>query len=205
MRDDERKLLITEMLKGDFQGKHLEIGTAAGGTLWQLVKAYPENKKPPFVVVDPLSYFPNQEDIVKRNLRQNGVDPLCVEFRKQRSADAFKDAESHGETFDWILVDGAHKMPYVMQDLRWSRLLNEGGLICFHDYSPALPGVQRAVDRFMKKYPYYEKVGQAETLLVLRKTKPSPSPEVTASDIAISRVVGFGQQITASLRKRIKR
>ena len=45
-------------------GKHMEIDTAAGGTLRELKLCYPKSR-PPFVVVDPFTYFPDQLEIVK--------------------------------------------------------------------------------------------------------------------------------------------
>ena len=79
------QLLQDEGLKGD----HMEIGTASGGTLWNLIKNYGKDV-PHFVVIDPMNYFPDQFSLLKSNLRNNGVDPDIVEFRVSTSDAALK-------------------------------------------------------------------------------------------------------------------
>src|ERR1700687_1759576 len=74
-------LLHAERLKG----AHLEIGTAAGGTLRELMRAYPDETRPRFVVVDPMTYFPDQLAKVRRNLKDAGLDPERVDFRVAKS------------------------------------------------------------------------------------------------------------------------
>lgn len=182
---------------------HLEIGTAAGGTLWQMVEALP-GKDSKFVVVDPMRYFPKQFSIVKQNLRKHGVDPEQIDFRIQTSDEAFSSSEQLNERFDFIFVDGSHKLRYVTEDLRWSRLLNPGGTIAFHDYAPQFPGVQMAIDRFLSKYPNYSIRNHIDTLLVIEKTAPCPDQEVTWVDQAYASVLTPYLQIRHSIGKRFR-
>src|SRR4029079_19590041 len=104
-------------------GPHLEIGTAAGGTLKELILSYPEGKRPPFVVVDPMSYFPDQMGIIRRNLSSAGINPDTIEFRVGKSWPMFQRAEQKGERFSFIFIDGSHKIHHVTEDLAWTRLL----------------------------------------------------------------------------------
>jgi hypothetical protein len=76
-----KALLKTRGLKGP----HLEIGTAAGGTLKELMRCYADAERPRFVVVDPMRYFPDQPAIVRKNLASAGLDPKQVDFRIARS------------------------------------------------------------------------------------------------------------------------
>jgi predicted O-methyltransferase YrrM len=81
-------------------------------------------------------------DIVKNNLRGADIDPQYVDFRKDFSWPQLEVAMSANETFDFIFIDGQHDASYVMEDLRWTRLLNADGLVCLHDYKPKFPGVK---------------------------------------------------------------
>ena len=144
------------------KGPHLEIGTAAGGTLKELMRCYPDSGRPRFVVVDPMRYFSDQQAIVRKNLASAGLDPDQVDFRVGMSWPAFQQASRAGERFSFIFVDGSHKIHHVTEDLAWTRLLEPGGIICFHDYNRNFPGVMLAVDRFLARYRNYRAVGQVD-------------------------------------------
>ncbi len=138
---------VTQLLNNNALSEfHLEIGTAAGGTLWRLMQSYSDNNRPKFIVVDPMTYFEGQLDIVKDNLLQHGIRSDAVDFRIGKSYELFKRAVSAGEQYDFIFIDGSHKYRYVMKDLRWSRLLRPGGVLCMHDYHPDTMGVIKAAD-----------------------------------------------------------
>lgn len=202
--EQELSGLISAMRAASLAGWHLEIGTAAGGTLRELMRFYSAEKRPRFVVVDPMTYFPDQLAIVRRNLAGAGLDPDTVDFRISKSWPAFRAAERNGEHYSFIFVDGSHKMNRVMQDLSWTRLLEPGGLICFHDYEPRMPGVMRAVDYFLARHRNYEVIGRAERLLLVRKTARSLAPEVSAIDRAWAQVENVYHQLARSLRKRLR-
>lgn len=202
---DELLYLLELLKKENLKGNHLEIGTGSGGTLLNLIKCYNENTTPHFVVIDPMNYFPNQYCIVKKNLTNNGLDPNSVEFRRTRSYDAFKDAEKKGEKYDFIFIDGAHKLRYVMKDLSWARLLTVGGILCLHDYHIKTKGVILAANRFLRRYKNYTKVSVVNKLLVLRKNGESNIPEISKVDHIYANVISLLLQIEHSVYKRIKR
>src|SRR4051812_46311494 len=84
---------LLRLLQGaGLTGPHLEIGTAAGGTLKELLLAYAPANRPKFVVVDPMGYFPNQRVTIERNLVSAGIDPTAVDFRVATSWQALKAA-----------------------------------------------------------------------------------------------------------------
>ena len=181
LTDEELAALLGIIRKRRFQGKHLEIGTASGGTLCSMMKVFEDHERPPFVVVDPMTYFQNQMNTVKKNLHDNGVSAEQVDFRIMKSDRAFIEADRKRESFDFIFIDGAHKIHYVTDDLRWTRLLSDGGIVCLHDYT-SVRGVTLAVDRFLRKNPHYVKVECVNTLLILRKTKEGLRPEISFID-----------------------
>lgn len=181
LTDEELAALLGIIRKRRFQGKYLEIGTAAGGTLCSMMKVFEDHERPPFVVVDPMTYFQNQLHTIKKNLQDNGVSAEDVDFRIMKSDRAFIEADRKRESFDFIFIDGAHKIHYVTDDLRWTRLLNDGGLVCLHDYT-SVRGVTLAVDRFLRKNPHYVRVECVNTLLILRKTNEGLRPEISFSD-----------------------
>jgi len=147
-----------------------------------MMSCYPEEDRARFSVVDTMSYFENQFDVVKRNLADQGLDADQVDFRVASSDQAFARAEGNQDRFDFIVIDASHKIRYVMDDMRWLRLLNVGGHACFHDYAPQFYGVRLPIDRFLRRNPHFVRMGQAGSLLCVRKEREAATPEVTASD-----------------------
>ncbi len=186
-----------------FTGNHLEIGTAAGGTLAKMMGCYEEGARPHFVVIDTMTYFANQHELVMANLRENGFDPHSVEFRIGRSYDLFKQAEKTMEQYDFIFIDGAHKCRYVMQDLCWARLLRKGGLLCLDDYTLNTRGVIVAANRFLRKHVNYLKVVLVGKFLVIRKCDESVTPEVGWDDYCYATMLTPLLQLRNSIEKRI--
>jgi predicted O-methyltransferase YrrM len=182
MTDEELSGLKSWLQEADLKGSHLEIGTAAAGTLCFLMNQYAAADRPQFAVVDTMSYFADQMGTVKRNLANHELDAEQVDFRVMSSDDAFTRAEAAQDRFDFILVDASHKVRYVMNDLRWMRLLNVGGLACFHDYAPQFKGVRWPIDRFLRRNPHFTRVNQAGSLLCLRKEREEPRIEVNGAD-----------------------
>lgn len=195
------KELLPSVCRG---GKVLEVGTAAGGTLREMMRCFDGAGRPQFVVVDPMAYFPDQLDIVKRNLSENGLDPDSVDFRVGTSRDILGPAVAADERFDFMLIDGAHKIRHVTQDLGWLQLLNPGGLACFHDYNDRHPGVTKPVDRFLSKRRNYRRGDLVASLLAVEKTEASDGCEVTWFDRVWANVLSPCLQLERSLRKRIK-
>ena len=182
MTEGELAGLKSWLRDAGLKARHLEIGTAAGGSLCFIMNHYDDDGRPPFTVVDTMSYFTDQLDIVQRNLAANGLDADAVDFRVMSSDDAFEQAREEDLKFDFILIDASHKVRYVMNDLRWMRLLNVGGLACFHDYAPQFKGVRWPIDRFLRRNPHFTRVNQAGSLLCLRKEREAPRTEVNGAD-----------------------
>ena len=185
-------------------GRHLEIGTAAGGTLCFMMNCFEANVRPEFAVVDTMAYFGKQMEIVKSNLTQNGLDSWQVDFRVMSSDAAFARAEAEGERFDFILVDASHKIRHVMADLRWLRLFNVGGLACFHDYTARFKGVHWPIDRFLQRNSQFSRVGLAGSLLCIRRDTTSALSEVTSCDRIWASLWSPILQLDLSLQKRLK-
>jgi predicted O-methyltransferase YrrM len=182
MTDAQVEYLTRLIASEDLPGPHLEVGTASGMTLAQMICALPTPHDPAFVVVDNMRYFPDQMRVVRANLERHGVDPDQVEFRVGDSGEIFKAAARAGDSFDFMVIDASHRIRKVTDDLRWTRLLRPGGLVCLHDYHLDFPGVVKSVDRFLTQYPNYERAKQVGGLLVLRKAGPSPRLEISAAD-----------------------
>ena len=204
MSDAELALLTELIATEQFEGAHLEVGTAAGGTLKEMIAAC-RPPRPRFVVVDSFRYFPDQRAIVERNLRSHGIDPATVDFREAYSAAALAGATAAGESFDFILIDAHHDARHVIRDLRWAALLRSGGLICLHDYASGYPGVRWAVDRFMRANANYRHHASEESLIALRKTGDTVRAEVGAIDVTIGEIVTQVHRLGRSLRMRWRR
>jgi predicted O-methyltransferase YrrM len=201
----ELDALVTLLRTEGLKGRHLEIGTAAGGTLTELMSAYPAEARPPFVVIDPMSYFPGQLEAVRRNLDRRGIDADTVEFRVGYSPREFPRAVERGDRFAFIFIDGDHSAPGVMKDLMWTRLLDVGGYVCLHDVAAPSPDVRWAVKRFLAANPTYEVVKHVDSLLILRKIALARSPEVTGLDLMLSHPVKVLIKWRRSLHRRLGR
>lgn len=200
----ELETILALLRSGVGRKAHLEIGTAAGGTLREMMSAYPADDRPPFVVVDPFTYFPDQRSVVERNLRSAGIDPSTVDFRVGFSYPALQKALGSSETYSFMFIDGNHKARYVMQDLMWTRMLEVGGYVCLHDYKPKFRGVIWATERFLRKHPNYRKIAQADSLVVLRKETQSSSPEVSSLDVMLGAGLEALHRWSWSLNKRFR-
>ena len=119
---------------------------------------------------------------MRENLARHNIGVDAVDIRVAKSDAAFKHAEAAHERFDFVLIDGSHKVRAIMGDLRWSRLVNVGGLICLHDYSSRFPSVRMAVNHFLRRNRNYQRVAQAGSLLALRKVAAATRQEVARAD-----------------------
>lgn len=186
------------------RGTHLEVGTAAGGTLRELLLCYAP-PRPRFVVVDSFRYFPRQKEIVADNLRGAGIDLADVDMRAIDSESALAAATAAGEQFDFILIDANHQARHVISDLRWARLLRPGGYLCLHDYGPKFPGVIWAADRFLANNPNYRRVSLTGSLVVIQKSEMSARDEVGSRDLALGRILTLVHKFRHSVKKRLGR
>lgn len=205
MAPEELASLTGLLRRCAYTGRHLEVGTAGGGTLCTMMKCYPRESVPPFVVVDPMGYFPNQLAAVQGHLASSGLDPAAVDFRVMTSDEAFRRASAASESYDFMLIDGAHKIRYVTQDLRWLSLLRVGGRACFHDYAPRCPGVMMPLDRFLARTKTCRRESLAGSLIVLERTAPAEEAEVRWMDHLWAQLWSPALQLQASVRKRLAR
>ena len=200
----ELAMLLSHLRANRLSGLHLEIGTAAGGTLKEMMLCYLPGQRPRFVVVDPMTYFPNQLSIVQQNLSSAGIDPAEIDFRVTRSWPAFLNAQRANETYSFMFIDAGHKIHHVTDDLAWTRLLQSGGLVCLHNYEPRFKGVVAAVDRFLHQHRNYDLIARENRLVVIRKTSLSDTQEISRWDRIYARAVNILHQIEAAFSKRIR-
>jgi hypothetical protein len=197
----DRVEAITALLRAaDLKGPHLEIGTAAGKTLQAMMLVYNEGWRPPFVVVDPFTYFPGQLDHVRDNLRSAGIDPSTVDFRVGTSWGLVTEALASNESYSFIFIDAVHSVLEVTQDLRWTRMLEPGGYVCIHDYKPKFPGVKWAVRWFLWRNRNYRMIGLAGSLAVLHKSGVSTVRESGALDLAAAQAARMATRFRSLLR-----
>jgi len=201
MTGRERDALCAIIRDRALSGKHLEIGTAAGGTLREMMRAAVH--RPPFVVIDPMTYFPNQRETVERNLTSAGIPIAQVEIRVSRSWDALHRARAAGEKYDFVLIDGTHKFRYVIQDLHWSGLVNVGGIIALHDYTPQIRAVQAAADHFLSRNRNYRRLQLDDSLLLVEKTAPDEAGGVRLMPNWLATIMHPLFQFENSVRKRL--
>lgn len=187
-------------------GLHIEIGTAAGGTLCEILKCYQNELKvvpPPFIIIDPLTYFDDQYEKICLNLQNNGLSQNNITFEKNKSSVSFRNLSGHAGEIEFILIDGNHKINHFVGDLRFSRYLRAGGLLLIHDYSNNFKGIHSATNIFLNRYRNYEVLSYVDSLIILRKKTVTNTQEVSVIDQFLSGLVNVFQQVKSSLHKRV--
>lgn len=200
---EERGLLMETLKNSAFSGAHLEIGTAAGGTLKEMMGQYDPHARPAFFVIDPLTYYPDQENIITRNLTSAGIDPQSVTFWKGVTQDFIGPARATGQMFDFVFIDGDHRHYYVTVDLQWADCVPAGGVIALHDHGTAFPGVGWAIDTFLAHNPDFKMEARAGSLTILRRVTVTKTPAVSAANLRHARRVHLMFRWKRSLKKRL--
>ena len=203
---EERCLLLRIISENTFTDRHMEIGTAAGGTLKELIGAYAgRDYCPEFIVIDKLTYYAQQYSKICQNLKLAGIDPSSVAFWKGTTEDFLHRERLNGGSFDFILVDASHWHYPVTVDLQWGELLRQNGVICLHDYSERFPGVIWAVDRFLKRNKHFELFEHVRTMVALRKLSEDNSAVIGRSDLPLARIVQWQSRRARKLRKILRK
>ena len=205
MSDDEVSSIRNVIYDSKLNGIHVEIGTAAGGTLCEILKCYQNELKvepPQFIIIDPLTYFDDQYEKICLNLKNNGLSQNNITFEKNKSSVAFRNLSVHAGEIDFILIDGNHKINHFVGDLRFSRYLRAGGLLLIHDYSIDFKGIRSATNIFLNRYRNYEVLSHVDCLLILRKKSISTSLEISFLDLLSAWFCNFWAQVLKSIRKR---
>ena len=105
-------------------GRALEIGSALGFSLCFICAAMPNAKK--IVGLNPKAK--EYEWAVNAVMPHDFAQVVCLKSTSYLN-------NYCGPDLDFIFVDGSHE--FVEDDLPWFNHLTPGGLILFHDYSPA--------------------------------------------------------------------
>ena len=134
----------------------VEIGVWKGGsTAFMGVEIVNSNKNIRFHAIDTFlgsKEHGNIDDFYDEAC--NNLAPLIsqgvVELHRAHShkiVQMFDDA-----SIDFLFIDGSHEYEDVKEDLRlWLPKVKSGGTLAGHDYDPAWPGVQRAVNEVLGK------------------------------------------------------
>jgi len=134
-----------------------EIGVAAGGNAYNMLKAFPQIKN--IVLVDPYIKFGNgndndftpqeRQDIIKEQMFER-----LKEFEHKKvfihQTSKFACELMLDNYFDFIYIDGDHSYKAVLEDIKmWYPKVKIDGFIAGHDYNTTT-GVSKAVDEFCK-------------------------------------------------------
>lgn len=134
-----------------YQGKVniLEIGTFMGYSAALMAMAAPRAS------ITTLNPAAGEVIQARRNLAKwPNVKVLPVASWDYFTTKAPRSQENDEELYDMIFVDGDHR--HIERDLPWFNRLKVGGLMLFHDYSPAdashpCPPVYEALNRMAEK------------------------------------------------------
>ena len=199
----ERKCIAEAIKTLSVGGNFLEVGTAAGGTLKEIINTSDDaNLLSNFFVLDPLTYFPDQLKKIQQNLSNSKIDPSRVEFWKGTTDSHFPIATEKKLEFKFIFIDGDHKAFPVMNDLRWMDLLAIGGVACFHDYNKKFPGVMWSLDRFLARNDQFNVLLRADSLVVVKR-EGEKIISVNKTDLLLSKFIQIYLRLRRSVNKRL--
>ncbi len=199
----ERACIAEAIERLSIGGNFLEVGTAAGGTLKEIIQTADKKKlETMFYVLDPLTYYPDQLQKVHQNLSNSNIDPSRVKFWQGTTDSFLPIALKKDLKFSFIFIDGDHKAYPVMNDLRWMTQLEVGGVACFHDYCDKFPGVGWSLDHFLSRNKKFSIILEAETLKVVMRCGEEISP-VNKIDLLKSKCAQFFLRLRNSLKKRL--
>ena len=188
------------------KGTHLEIGTAAGGTLCEILKHYRYTLKldqPDFIVVDPLKYFDRQYEKICENFQNHSLTLDNIVFEKKKSNEALK--EKKFNSLALLIIDSNHKINHFVDDLRYTRFLKKNGLLIIHDYSDKFKGVKMPMDLFLDRYKNYTILSRVKSLLIVQKMNETNGSEVKSLDRILAHIFGLVIQLKTSTIKRLSR
>ena len=187
-------------------GCALELGTAAGGTLKELINFSKSAKKNyRFHVIDPMTYYPDQLGKVKDNLKSAKINPDEVDFFVGTSDGFIKSSQFYNLSFSFVFIDGDHRAYPLMKDLRILRNLQEGGIACFHDYKEKFPGVMWSLDHFLKKNSNYRYVSKQKSLVTIQKIQETNTTEVSSLDLIGAKIFQYQHKYKRSIQKRLNK
>lgn len=111
----------------------LEIGSRTGTSLCQLLSVHSKiNRIQSIVCVDPFTEVPGSEKAVHQSLAHFNID-VYVDFKKMKSQEFYL-TWPNVNCFDYILIDGSHKVADAKTDLdNCHKLLMSGGTLVFDD------------------------------------------------------------------------
>lgn len=199
----ERAALRDVLKNSNFTAAHMEIGTAAGGTLKELIGCYPNGKAPPFIVIDPLSYFPDQLSKIHKNLQSAEIDPASVDFWQGTTENFINTDQARDLVLDFLFIDADHRHYPVLVDLAWAAKVAKGGYVCFHDDQPKFPGVGWAIRRFMKNNANFKYVTKADSLVIIQKTDNGRRVNISTWDLQVATLRQPLSRLGKSLKKRV--
>jgi|GEM_PF-1698053 predicted O-methyltransferase YrrM len=148
------------------RGDVLEIGSFEGVSGMVLAAGNRASKRAGKVWLIEPAPLPNKEEFL-HNFKANGfVDDIYL--IDATSEDARKIVETR---FRFIFVDGNHEYEYAKKDIMlWKDLLNEGGVIAFHDRT--YHGVVRATDEMLRDDPAFKVIGVIGDIMYMTKGDP---------------------------------
>lgn len=154
-----------------------EFGTCTGRTAYLLARNAPADAEVITITLSPESvgqYAPDDTDTGSARWAEIAArESVYADFYYERTdvapkvrqligdSKAFDEALYEGSC-DLIFVDGSHAYSYVKSDSEKAlRMARPGGIVVWHDFSPACPGVWR----------YLNEIGRTRELIHIRGTR----------------------------------
>lgn len=152
-----------------------EFGTCSGRTAYLLARNAPEDAEIITLTLSPDtldSYQPTDDDPDSERWAKIAAGesvhtrfvyedtPVAGKIRQLFGDSKTFDETPYAGTCDLIFIDGSHAESYVRSDSEKAfRMAREGGIIVWHDFSPACPGVWRFLNHLGRSRPLMQARG----------------------------------------------
>ena len=183
----------------------IEVGTAAGGTLAQLINYSNETgRNDEFIVIDTMKYVSNQFETVIENLNKSGVRTDKLNIWPGTTSEFLKNTVIRSEfQIALLFIDAEHKPRPLYKDLMLTKYLMKGGYICIHDYGGKFTGVTWLINRMLRLNKKSLKIfGKIDNLIIIEKVSTARIKGFEKIDWLI---VFFAQPILRVKKSIIKR
>jgi predicted O-methyltransferase YrrM len=154
IRPVQRPAEITRLLKlivEEGPQRIVEIGTAAGGTLFLLATFAPDDAR--IMSIDlPEGYAARKVPLYRKFAREGQrVDLLRADSHAATTVDAVREWLGE-ESLDLLFIDGDHRYDGVAMDTQlYTPMVRAGGLVVFHDIVPGAPESVGGVPDFWRQ------------------------------------------------------
>ncbi len=175
-------LVISSIVHARQPQTTVEIGTFDGRTTLQIAKNSPADAHiytldlPPdpscterHIETEDVAYIEDAGKQVQRKYERKAIASKITQWLGDSASFEFENALD-GRPIDFAFIDGSHSYEYIKNDTeRILELMSPGGVVLWHDYAPAWPGVIKYLGERSHDLPLVRITGTSLVCLQISK------------------------------------